>query len=233
MSDLAAPLEPAPSSADPTRDRLVAAAAEVFSERGYDRAGVQEIARRAGLTTGAIYGRFSGKAELLQAAIEAHTHSELDELFSDHRFEGRAADILRTVGSHLVTRDPERSSLVFEALVTARRDPDVAALVSGLLGHRAQRLEEVVAAAQERGQIDPALDRTSLARFCHAVGLGFLLLEAADLPLPQPEPWEQLIARLVAALGPEDDADAAATASPDDLDRTAPDTATAAGKDDA
>ena len=56
---------------DPTRDRLLTAAAEVFAEKGYDGAGVQEIARRAGFTTGAIYGRFRGKAELLLAAIEA------------------------------------------------------------------------------------------------------------------------------------------------------------------
>ena len=56
---------------DPTRDRLLAAAAEVFAEKGYDRAGVQEIARRAGFTTGAIYGRFRGKADLLLAAIAA------------------------------------------------------------------------------------------------------------------------------------------------------------------
>ena len=88
-----------------TRDRLLDAAAEVFAEKGYDRAGVQEIARRAGLTTGAIYGRFTGKAELLQAAIESRTTDELDELFAQHRFEGRASDILRTVGSHLVTND--------------------------------------------------------------------------------------------------------------------------------
>ena len=37
--------------------------------------------------------------------------------------------------------------------------------------------------------------------FCHAVGFGFLLFEALDLPLPAPGSWEQLIARLVAATG--------------------------------
>ena len=89
--------------ADDTRARLVEAAAEVFSEKGYDGAGVQEIARRAGLTTGAIYGRFKGKAELLLAAIEARSESELDQLFNEHRFEGKVTDILTTVGSHLVT----------------------------------------------------------------------------------------------------------------------------------
>ena len=96
--------ETAPTS-DATRDRLLDAAAAVFAEKGYDRAGVQEIARRAGLTTGAIYGRFTGKADLLQAAIESHTNDELDDLFAQHRFDGHASDILRTVGSHLVMTD--------------------------------------------------------------------------------------------------------------------------------
>src|SRR3954451_524710 len=91
------------TTVDLTRDRLIDAAAEVFAEKGYDRTGVQEIARRAGLTTGAIYGRFTGKAELLQAAIESKTDDELDELFNQHRFSGHATDILRTVGAHLVT----------------------------------------------------------------------------------------------------------------------------------
>jgi len=67
---------------DPIREKLVASAALVFAEKGYDGAGVAEIARRAGYTTGAIYGRFTGKAELLLAAIEARSDSELDQLFS-------------------------------------------------------------------------------------------------------------------------------------------------------
>ena len=45
------------------RRRLLVAATEVVAERGYDRAGVAEIARRAGLTTGAIYSRYRGIAK--------------------------------------------------------------------------------------------------------------------------------------------------------------------------
>src|SRR5687768_7413604 len=95
VENTVAPVEPA---LDLTRDRLVEAAAAVFAERGYDGAGVQEIARRAGLTTGAIYGRFSGKAELLREAIARCSSDELDELFNQHRFEGRASDIIRMAG---------------------------------------------------------------------------------------------------------------------------------------
>src|SRR4051794_26346167 len=61
------------SRPDDTTTRLLIAAAEVFAEKGYDGAGVAEIARRAGLTTGAIYSRYSGKAELLAEAIRQCT----------------------------------------------------------------------------------------------------------------------------------------------------------------
>ena len=190
-----------PTAEDPIRARLIDAAAGVFAEKGYDRAGVAEIARRAGYTTGAIYGRFSGKAELLLAAIESRSHSELDQLFNEHRFQGRVTDILTTVGSHLVT-DPvdEDGALLLEAFVAARRDPEVRQLMQRALDLRRDRLADLVAEAQATGAIDPALDAEAVVRFCHAVGFGFLLFRAVDLHLPAVEQWEQLIGRLVDAL---------------------------------
>lgn len=202
MTD-AARLHPLTSgdTVDPIREKLVAAAGAVFAEKGYDGAGVAEIARRAGYTTGAIYGRFTGKAELLLAAIEARSDSELDQLFNEHRFEGRVTDILTTVGSHLVTDEmgPE-SALLLEAFVAARRDPEVRRLMQGLLDLRGDRLADLVAEAQATGAIDPALDAEAVVRFCHAVGFGFLLFRAVELDLPAAGPWEDLIARLVDAL---------------------------------
>jgi AcrR family transcriptional regulator len=190
---------------DLTRVRLVEAAAAVFSERGYDGAGVQEIARRAGLTTGAIYGRFSGKAELLREAIERVSSDELDELFNQHRFEGHASDIIRMAGAHLVDRPDDDAhignALLLEAFVASRRDPEILAGVRSIMEERGTKLAEVLEAAKADGSLDPALDTGSLVAFCHAVGLGFLIFDAIQLDLPQPVPWEDLITRLVVALG--------------------------------
>jgi AcrR family transcriptional regulator len=192
----------APTALDPTRDRLIEAAAAVFAEKGYDGAGVQEIARRAGFTTGAIYGRFRGKAELLLAAIEAHTHNELEQLFADHRFEGRVTDVLNIVGSHLLT-DPfdAGQALLLEAFVAARRDPEVAELMRELVRQRAETFAALVDEAKRSGLVVEELDTESIVRFCHAVGFGFLLFGAIDLQPPQAAPWERLIAQLVRALG--------------------------------
>jgi len=201
MTAVPADAQPGDEAADPIRAKLIAAAAEVFAEKGYDGAGVAEIARRAGYTTGAIYGRFTGKAELLLAAIEARSDNELDTLFNEHRFEGKVTDILTTVGSHLVTDQMGLdNALLLEAFVAARRDPEVRSLMQGALDLRGDRLADLVTEAQATGAIDPALDREAVVRFCHAVGFGFLLFRAVDLKLPDPGPWEDLIARLVNAL---------------------------------
>jgi AcrR family transcriptional regulator len=196
MTDAAA------TSGDPTRDRLIEAAAAVFAEKGYDGAGVQEIARRAGFTTGAIYGRFRGKAELLLAAIEAHTTNELEQLFADHRFDGRVTDILTTVGSHLLT-DPfdDGQALLLEAFVAARRDPEVAELMRELLDQGGEGLRPLVEDAKASGLVVDDLDTGAIVRFCHAVGFGFLLFGAIDLEPPASAPWERLIGQLVRALG--------------------------------
>jgi AcrR family transcriptional regulator len=54
-----------------TRAALVNAALEIIAERGFAAASLDEIAARAGMTKGAIYSNFSGKAELLLAAMGA------------------------------------------------------------------------------------------------------------------------------------------------------------------
>jgi len=52
-----------------TRDALVAAATEVFTEKGFAGASLDEIADAAGFTKGAIYSNFGSKEELLYAVI--------------------------------------------------------------------------------------------------------------------------------------------------------------------
>jgi AcrR family transcriptional regulator len=52
------------------RERIVAAAREVFAERGLD-APIEDVARRAGVGVATLYRRFPTRADLIAAAFEA------------------------------------------------------------------------------------------------------------------------------------------------------------------
>src|SRR3954469_1258846 len=49
---------------DRTRAALLEAARALIREKGYERTTMEEVARRAGMTTGAIYGNFKNRDEL-------------------------------------------------------------------------------------------------------------------------------------------------------------------------
>jgi AcrR family transcriptional regulator len=57
---------------DERRGQLLIAASEVFVERGYHAAGMDEIADRAGVSKPVLYQHFSSKLELYLAVLQRH-----------------------------------------------------------------------------------------------------------------------------------------------------------------
>ena len=59
---------------DVYRQHILDAAEEVFAERGFEAAKLQDIGTRAGLSMGTIYAIFPGKTELFTAILEGRGH---------------------------------------------------------------------------------------------------------------------------------------------------------------
>jgi AcrR family transcriptional regulator len=55
-----------------TRAKLLEAARSLIREKGYERTTLEEIAERAGMTTGAIYGNFKNRNDLFIALGQAY-----------------------------------------------------------------------------------------------------------------------------------------------------------------
>ena len=54
----------------PTKDRILDSALTLFSERGYDGVGVDQIAENAGIKGPSLYKHFKGKEDILNSLIE-------------------------------------------------------------------------------------------------------------------------------------------------------------------
>jgi AcrR family transcriptional regulator len=64
--------QPKGDKRDRTRAKLMEAARALIREKGYERTTLEEIAERAGMTTGAIYGNFKSREELFIAAGQTY-----------------------------------------------------------------------------------------------------------------------------------------------------------------
>jgi AcrR family transcriptional regulator len=201
---MASAVAPATATApeESTRTRLLAAAVSVFGERGYDGAGVQEIARRAGLTTGAIYANFRGKADLLFEAIGARSADELDDLLRSNTAALSAGELLAELGSHLL--DPAddgdgatTGGLLIEAFVAARRDDDLGELVRSLIDERLRAIGGIVELARREGSVADDVSGDALSRFGIVLALGSLLYTSIGIDRPDAGEWSTLIHRIV------------------------------------
>lgn len=95
-----------------TRQRLIEATVEVIREKGYNRTSLEEVARRAGMTRGAIYNNFKDKEDLLLAAAVTRWKPVAPPLKKNMSLKG----IMRLVGKAAVEATPERRDNAIAAL---------------------------------------------------------------------------------------------------------------------
>lgn len=183
-------------TAEETKQRLLATAADVFARLGYERASIAQIASDAGLSTGAIYAHYAGKAELFVATLRAHAEQEVEQLLGGESTLDFASFLVAR-GESLERRSTADSNLLIEAVVAAKRDPQVLQVLVTSFADRERMLVELLRAAQEVGAIDGDLAPEAVVRFTFMLALGSVLVRALDLPSTDRDDWGALIRRLV------------------------------------
>lgn len=86
-----------------TRGKVLEAAGNLFAERGYDAATIRDIAKGAGMSTGAVFANFQDKSELFEAVLAENMAGTLEAFQAAATAEGRAAERLTSallVGYH-------------------------------------------------------------------------------------------------------------------------------------
>ena len=189
------------AGSDELTDRLLQAAIEVFAERGIEKAGVATIARRAGVTTGAIYSRWEGKQELLLDALDVVLVQQVADLWAAGP-DASAADVLESLGAHLLEREPASDALLLEAMVTARRDPDFRELFNARVRDEEGHLALLIDNDKQAGTVDPNLSTAAIVTLCQAISFGFVVMGAIEKPTAPADEWNTVINRLISAALP-------------------------------
>jgi AcrR family transcriptional regulator len=174
------------------------AAAAVFARQGYDGTKIMDIVRESGLSTGAVYGRFRSKNDLLREAIVTRSSSAA-RLGADGI--DRVADLIAAGVTHTdhPLSDPE--ALRLEAYVTARREPEVAQALAEANAAFRERMAPLAVAARNDGTVDDDIDPDAVVFLVRILHLGLLLHRGSGLPGPDEKAWQVLVERLVASFG--------------------------------
>lgn len=115
------------SPVNETRERIIASAARVFGQKGFQRASLDEVAADAGMTKGAIYWHFKSKNDLFFAMLDHRFRQDTVPLMGDLAQLIRSGgdplagltDMFRT-GLRRCTDDPEWTRLFLECLSLSR-----------------------------------------------------------------------------------------------------------------
>lgn len=98
--------QPKGDKRDRTRARLMEAARSLIREKGYENTTLEEIAERAGMTTGAIYGNFKNRDELFVSLGHAYWPPIKPQVKAGDSFPA----IMRAMAEATIAAIPERSA---------------------------------------------------------------------------------------------------------------------------
>lgn len=167
--------------AEITKQNLLAAGLEVFSRKGYSATRVEDIAKQANVTTGAIYHHFGGKSELYVALVEkgdAKTNQLAQQVIEAG---GTPATMLRRLLVRLfqfLEEDKEYRAVVELFMNKTETAPELTGISKQSLEGRRQLvqffsnlIEEGVEAGEFRPSVSPEDAALALAGFMNGMAL--------------------------------------------------------------
>jgi len=182
-----------------TRARIIELASDMFASEGYGAASIRDLADRSGLSSGAIYGTFRSKAELLAEAVDALIASDEASLPSSVIEQMSLPDIDAYQYENVTKRDRFRA-LLLEAAVAARTDPDVQERLNEAVAPHIEMATDAHDEWKERAGVDRELDMRALVMLLWSADLGLAVLDGMGFERPDPHTWAELMRRLLKSL---------------------------------
>lgn len=148
------------SQKEATRNRVIAAARELFDTQGYQGTTIREIASHAGVSVGSVFTTFASKGEILSQVMQDRLdglYAELDRVMPHLR--GDTLDRLRTMFAIHFAFEAQHTRL-FLAHIAAAYDWTLSPTARPM--GKTPRLQEIIreclAKGVAEGDVDPAIE---------------------------------------------------------------------------
>jgi len=166
-----------------TRERLLAAARSAFAESGFHGASVEEIASRAGFSTGALYSNFDGKEDLFLVLMEREIEEHAREIAEAVNVRESVAE--RATGGAqrwmtMIDREPELLLLFMEFWAYGVRDAGVRPKVAERFAQVRRLLTKLIEEGAREFDLELALPAEQLAVAVDALADGIARQRLAD-----------------------------------------------------
>jgi AcrR family transcriptional regulator len=167
-----------------TRRRLIDAGEVVFARRGFHGASVEEIAREAGASTGALYSNFAGKEDLFLALFEERIAADVRDYSQIAAAGATVEEQARGTADHwmaILRERPDYFPLFIEFWAYAIREPRLRERLAGqfaALRYASARL--FLAGAEQQGVSLSAEAGELVGILINALANGLALEKLAD-----------------------------------------------------
>ena len=180
-----------------TREQVIAAAADVFTQKGFHGASLEEIAESAGYSRGAVYSNFSDKTELFLAVRDERMHrrtQQVGELLANAATPHDFFESLRKLNER-EPRDHVKKwyMLGLELWLYAMRNPQVRPRLAERQQANRAALTHAIEMLYASLDAQPPIPADQLAIIVEAIDVGVLYQEFLD---PAAVPAEFIIQAL-------------------------------------
>jgi AcrR family transcriptional regulator len=189
-----------------TREYLLQAAGQVFAERGFHGATLDEVAARAGYTKGAVYSNFKNKDDLFLALLEQGYNREQAALHktlegSDVPPEERLGDFVALIDTELGTVPEGWGVLYLEFTLYAMRNPVARERLLALEEADIRAIAAIIEDERVRFGSEPSESAMHQARIVTALFRGIAMMRELDAGTVGPDLMEAALAFVTRGLG--------------------------------
>jgi len=207
-----------------TRDYLLKAAEQVFAERGFHGASLDEVAAVAGFTKGAVYSNFKNKEDLFLALLESRYEHDMEAVRATLESpegppEAHLGDFASLLREQFETGGDAWVTLDLEFSLYAKRNPDVLEKLAAFRRADIESIGAIIEAERKRQDIEGSEPAEHAARVVVALMRGIGIMRMIDPATVNEAFLEDVMGFIYRAMtsGPDDRTTEAASKPPGPL----------------